>query len=436
MKKIVIFASALALCVSAFAQGPKEGPAKPFESHFKFYGFVRNYYAFDTRESSAGTEDLYFYMPKDQNIVDGEDMNAVPSFRYAALTSRVGVDVFGYEVAGYKVGAKIEADFYCGVSGVTGTAQLRLRQAYATLAKDGRAWKLGQAWHPMAADLPDIFSLESGAPFGPFSRTPQITLDYRLMDDLSVTASAIWQMQYTSTGPSLTKGSDGLYNYSTAAASANYIKYGVIPELYLGLNYKWKTNLLRVGADLLSIKPRNYDYDLTTGKAVGKVSDRLTTINFFQYGQFKVGDWTLKEKITYANDGSHFNMVGGYGVSQINSDGSWDYSASRNISGWFTAQYKSKTSKWSPALLLGYIKAFGTKDEIVGDFWCKNSANSVAQMFRIQPEIVYNLGKVAFGLEYMATGVQYGKANSHKLAVDNLHWVVNHRLQAMIKYTF
>ena len=421
MKKTLIFiATALLLSGGAFAQGPKED--KKSESHLKFYGFIRTYFAFDTRESSAGTEDLYYYMPKDQNIVNGEDLNAIPSFRYATLTSRVGFDVTGYEVAGYKIGAKVETDFYAGVSGVTGTAQLRLRQAYVSVAKGARTWKVGQAWHPMAADLPDIFSLESGVPFGPFSRTPQVNFTADIGKGWSLTAAAIWQMQYTSTGP------DG--------NSANYIKYGCTPELYLGFSHKGDGSLFRFGADLLSIKPRNYAYNVATGKAIGTVSDRLTTWSVFEFGQFKAGNWTIKEKVTYANDGSHFNMIGGYGVSKINFDGSWEYSATRNLSGWLTAQWKSKDSRWSPSFLLGYAKNFGTSKDIVGDFWCKNNANSLNQMVRFQPEVLYNLGKLAFGLEYMLTGVQYGSCGARKVATENLHWVFNNRVQMMVKFTF
>ena len=403
-------ASALLLASSAFAQGPK-----PSETHFKWYGFIRTYFAYDSRESSSGTEDLYYYMPLDQSIKDGVDMNETSSFRFAALTSRLGLDVTGYEVQGYKIGAKIETDFYSGVSKVTGTAQLRLRQAYVTLAKGSRSWKIGQAWHPMAADLPDIFSLESGAPFGPFSRTPQVNFETKFSDAVSLTAAAIWQMQYTSTGPE--------------GAVANYIKYSCTPEIYAGLNFKFGGNLIRFGADLLSIKPRKTD-----GSKF--VSDRLTTVNVFEYGQFKAGDLTIKEKVTYANDGSHMNMVGGYGVSKVNSDGSWEYSATRNLSAWLTLQYKSKNSNWVPQILFGAIKNFGTADEIKGDFYQKNYASTVAEMFRVQPEILYNLGKVQFGLEYMATAVEYGKSNSYKLVTDDLHWVVNNRVQAMVKYTF
>lgn len=102
-------------------------------------------------------------------------------------------------------GAKIETDFYNGLSGVSGTAVLRLRQAYVTVGRNDWLVTAGQAWHPMAADMPDVFSLNTGAPFGPFSRTPQVKLDYRLNDAFSLTGSAIWQMQYNSTGLTVPK---------------------------------------------------------------------------------------------------------------------------------------------------------------------------------------------------------------------------------------
>ena len=60
-------------------------------------------------------------------------------------------------------------------------------------------------------------------------------------------------------------------------------------------------------------------------------------------------------------------------------------------------------------------------------------------MYRIQPEFTYNLGKFTVGLEYMLTSVQYGeskKINKHALATENLHWITNHRVQAMLKFAF
>ena len=214
-------------------------------------------------------------------------------------------------------------------------------------------------------------------------------------------------MQYTSTGP--------------AGASADYMKYGGVPELYLGYNFKSGNYLSRIGVDYISIKPYKNE------------TSRCSNLSYYMYDEYIGTNWNFKNKLTYAKDGSHFNMIGGYGVSGNDSDGK-SYSSTYNISDWFSVQYKG--GKLRPALYLGYIKLFGTDDEIIGDFWVKNSASNINRMYRIQPELVYNMGKVAFGLEYMLTAVQYGKPNEFLLATDNLHWVKNNRVQMMLKYSF
>ena len=57
----------------------------------------------------------------------------------------------------------------------------------------------------------------------------------------------------------------------------------------------------------------------------------------------------------------------------------------------------------------------------------------------MSPEVIYNLGKVAFGLEYELTGVEYGsfgEGDVYGYASQNIHWVCNNRIQLMFKYTF
>ena len=89
-KRLIVAVLASLLAVGAFAQD-----AKP---QFKWYGFFRNYFTFDTRESTAGVEDFYYFMPKDVNYgLNGEDLNEGCSFRFAALTTRLGLDVTGYQ---------------------------------------------------------------------------------------------------------------------------------------------------------------------------------------------------------------------------------------------------------------------------------------------------------------------------------------------------
>lgn len=433
---VALFAPA----AKAFASEPADASAKIEKpSHFKFYGFIRNYFAFDSRESKSGTKDLFYYIPKDEALnAKGEDMNANPTFRFLAITSRVGLDVKDYQFGKTKVGAKIETDFYCMNGNV---AVLRLRQAYATLGwdglgKDGKqsaSLKIGQAWHPIAADQPYVIDLETGTPFNPFSRTPQVMLDHNFSKNFTLTGGFIWQMQYLSTGP---KG-----------ASDNYIKYGCTPEFYAGVTFKSNNGFTgRVGVDVLSIKPR---WRADDGEKVG---DRLTTANPYIYAQYSKGAFSVNGKVVYASAGEHFNMLSGYGVTDIKSDGSWDYAPLHSTASYLSVKYGRKLQVQG---MIGYMKNLGTSKSLYEDpakpgytstknvYISGNGFHNLNQIIRVTPTVVYNLGKLSFGLEYDITSAQYGKyavdghVNSSNGLVDgDLHWITNHRLLGMVKFTF
>ena len=78
MNKILL---SLLAALFAFGAGVVCSAQEETPSKLKFYGFIRNYMVFDSREVNAGTQDLYFYMPKDSKVVDGVDKNAVTSLR-------------------------------------------------------------------------------------------------------------------------------------------------------------------------------------------------------------------------------------------------------------------------------------------------------------------------------------------------------------------
>lgn len=433
---VALFAPA----AKAFASEPADASAKIEKpSHFKFYGFIRNYFAFDSRESKSGTKDLFYYIPKDEALnAKGEDMNANPTFRFLAITSRVGLDVKDYQFGKTKVGAKIETDFYCMNGNV---AVLRLRQAYATLGwdglgKDGKqstSLKIGQAWHPIAADQPYVIDLETGTPFNPFSRTPQVMLDHNFSKNFTLTGGFIWQMQYLSSGPN--------------GASDNYIKYGCTPEFYAGVTFKSNNGFTgRVGMDVLSIKPR------WRNSAGDKVDDRITTVSPYVYAQYSKDAFAVNAKVVYASAGEHFNMLSGYGVTDVNSDGSWDYAPLHSTASYLSVKYGRKLQVQG---MIGHMKNLGTSKSLYEDpanpgytstknvYISGNGFHNLNQIIRVTPTVVYNLGKLSFGLEYDITSAQYGKyavdghVNSSNGLVDgDLHWVTNHRLLGMVKFTF
>lgn len=457
----------------ATKQDKKEAAKSHLKQHFKPYGFIRNYFTYDSRECIAGTGDMYFYMPKDENwnkTDDAslrEDLNAQSSFRFLSLTTRVGMNIVDYKWRNTEFSGKIEADFYAGIStvsgqthAVTGTAQFRLRQAYVALGWDSLPiaggkdlarvdLTVGQTWHPMAADLCDVIALNSGAPFGPFNRSPQVRMDARLGKLFTLTAAGLWQMQYNSTGPQ--------------GQSAEYILYSKTPEAYLGLSIHDKGWLFRVGADVLSISPRHIGDALdasgntimgTDGKPLQiKVKERITTASPFLYLQYKKGEFSLKAKTILAQAGEHMNMNGGYGVKAINPDGSYSYTPTRTSSSWISLVYGGKIGaqeekhpqKLQGILFAGYVENLGTKDalatnadgSLVGFYYPR--IKNMNRMWRVTPTLLYTVGKFQLGLEYDITSVHYsdGKLNAaNGLSQNGLHWVTNHRVQLMTKYNF
>jgi hypothetical protein len=480
MKRLVLVCF-LFLTVGSYAQtvdsariAKQERIKTHLKQHYKVYGFVRNFFAYDSRECLSGTADLYMYMPKDNlwnqteaeaevSGVPREDLNAQSTFRFLSLTSRVGLNVTGYKWRNTEFGGKIEADFYAGLSKVTGqnhpvtgTAQLRLRQAYLTLAWDSLPMNkrdyarvdltIGQAWHPIAADLCDAIALNNGAPIGPFSRTPQVRMDARLGKYFTLTGTALWQMQYTSTGPE--------------GASAEYMLYAKTPEVYGGLSFHHPCGVvMRAGVDVLSIKPRHQGTVLDAGgnEVTVTVKDRITTCSPFVYFMYKHGDFSIKAKSVFAESGEHMNLNGGYGVKAINADGSWEYTPTRNSSSWLSIVYGGNIGQPDQAgtqhrlqgiLFGGYVQNFGTKEALLdadGDgladklYFCKNSFAKLNRMWRVSPTLLWTMGKFQMGVEYEITSVQYGDGKisaANGLSENGLHWVTNHRVQLMTKYNF
>lgn len=461
MKKInSIFTYALILLLfgstALFAENTSS-----IKSKVELYGFIRNYVSVDSREMYGGTLDLYEYMPKNRAYNSlGEDLNAMTSFRMLSLTSRLGLNIKDFKVNNTIFGGKVEADFYCMNKGGN-VATFRLRQAYMSAkwlgnrSLDG-GWKpsltmyLGQKWHPMATDLPFVLGLESGVPFTPFNRSPQLAVNYDFHPKLAFTAAMIYQMQHCSTGIS----KDGIFNKK----SSDYIKYSLIPEFYFEFQVKPAKGLLvKLGANILNIKPRIYGQRTIAGQGNSepdarteriKVSDMLTTCSPMLYFQYVNGNFRLRGKTTYASAGEHLNLLSGYGITSKEDPKKWSYAPLRSTASYLSFKYGKKWQIWG---LCGYMKNLGTKSgkRILKDGLLFNSSVSsdINSLLRIEPALVYTSGHFTAGLEYNLTSAFYGKREVTKDEItpnrfnisskaENPHCVTGHRIQLMLKYSF
>ena len=432
MKKLILIASALLLCGSAFAQGEE------VLSKFKLYGFVRNYVVMDSRAVNGGTHDLYYYMPKDISLnAVGEDVNEGVNWKFISLTTRLGLDFSGYQIGALNISGKVEADFYSlngtGAMGGNAIAQFRLRQAYMALKwnlgeQQNLVLNLGQTWHPMGVDLPNCINLESGAPFGPFNRSPQAMLHWNLKG-LSVTGGLLYLSQYLP------------MDYETGGKSVDPFKYG-LPEVYLGVGYKGGKFAVKTGVSLLNTKPiRTVTTDPET-KATAKAGGFMTAVSAFLYGQYTDGMLQIKAKTVLAQSGEHMNILSGYGVSAYDlNTRTFFYTPMQDWTSYVSFAYGKKFQVMG---MLGYMKQLGTtKDRLAGTQIMINTAASTAiqQAVRLTPTLVWNIGKFQLGLEYDWTLAEFGNADAARNVrglydAGQTHWVHNHRVLCMTKFSF
>ena len=78
---------------------------------------------------------------------------------------------------------------------------------------------VGQTWHPMFVTdiVPGTVSFNTGAPFNPFSRNPQIRFTYSY-DKLKFMVAALTQRDFQSNGP--------------GGFSSSYLRNSVLPNLH------------------------------------------------------------------------------------------------------------------------------------------------------------------------------------------------------------
>ena len=419
MKKTLFMAALMTMFI-----GGTKAQEKP---SVKLYGFIRNYACFDTRESMTSNSEQFYYMPKDEKLdANGEDINEQPNMMLLSITTRLGLNITGLEFLGAKTSAKIESDF-AGFG--TSNTVLRIRQAYAKMEWEKSSILAGQAWHPMMGDMmPDVFSLETGAPFTPFSRTPQVRYDYK-NKGFTLTATALYQYQYTSYGP------DG--------ASFNYARNAIVPELYFQAMYKNGGFMIGAGVDLLTLKPRqSYTMDSTdengaTVTATYKCKeDPVVSISPTIFASYKKGNWGIKGRFTYAQNAAHLSMISGYGVTAVNENGEQEYGSINSAGGWVDVTYKKTLKKGflTFCCFAGYTKNLGCKDEFTGPIYMRGEKN-MDNMRRIAPSVLYTHNAMQIGIEYNPTTVAYGTPDS-QYKMSDTHNVTNHRICAMLKYNF
>lgn len=395
----------LTLTVSMLAEEPV--------NTIKIYGFVRNDFYFNSRLNQESIDGLFYLYPKPISLnATGVDINAVPQAEMLSVNSRIGIDLKGSTILGAYSSAKIETDF-AGFG--TSYYVIRLRQAYMKLNWKNTELLMGQTWHPLFGNvMPIVLECDAGAPFQPNNRSPQIRVTHNLNTSISLIAAAAYEMQYLSQGP--------------VGASACYLKNAIMPDLYLGSEIKTIHWTSGVGLDFKTIKP-----------AVEEISSLSATI----YTQYTANKFQLKAKSFWGENLTDQQMLSGYGVSSMNPvTGVAGYTNFNIVSSWINAVY-GKT--WQVGGFLGLSQNLGTNKSLMansdgkfiayGNGYSNDSQLLLDRLYRISPNVSYNLPNFCLGMEYDFTAAGYGILQSNG-RVANPYTVSNHRVVATVSYFF
>ncbi len=404
MKRLLTTVLCGAMVFGAMAQNSDFG--------IKFSGFVKNDFFFDSRQTVAAREGHFLLWPAPESLdAKGEDINAQPKFNMLAIQSRLTGKITGPDAFGAKTSGVLEGAFFghsdADVNG------FRLRHAYGKLNWENTELLFGQTWNPMfiAGCFPDVISFNTGAPFQPFARNPQIRLTQN-MGPAKIALTMYSQRDFTSAG------------------GATQLSNSALPAFHLGTSIEKKGNiqiLAGLGASYQKLVPRlvsekNYAVDESVTGYMAEAYVKATG-----------------SKITFKAEGSYgqntYDVLGISSFSVLSIDSVTDYReyiSQNSYALW--SEIHTNGTKFQFGLFGGYTRNLGTSKPAVTE--ACGTRSKIEYVYRVAPRVILNSGKMRFALEVEYTSAAFGVVASDTCALIDPTPVSNLRLLIAAYYFF
>jgi len=385
------------------------------KSSITFSGFVKNDFFLDTRQNVSIREGHFLLYPK-SILLDsvGEDINAGANFNFVSIQSRLSGKITGPDAFGAKTSGVLEADFFGNENASFVDANgFRLRHAFAKLNWAKTELLFGQYWHPLfiPSNFPGVISFNTGVPFQPFSRNPQIRLTHKI-NKISIIGVVNSQRDFVSSG-----GSD-------------LIRNSAVPEVNLQLQFATKNDSAKtefiagIGAGYKTLRPR---LSSTAGGKVYKVDETVGSYVATAFMKIVVPAVTVKFQGVYGQNLTDLVMLGGFAVDTIADPvtGKVNYSPYNTLSLWFDANTNGK--KIQVGIFAGYTQNLGLDKElaftnatnIINGLKSTSRGYDIKSVSRISPRIVFISGKFNLAVECEYTNVAYAAKTNNILDIDN-----------------
>ena len=390
------------------------------ETTTSIYGFVRSDYFLDSRATKTSIQDLHSFYPLYTNLnAHGDDLNAVANAGLNSVTTRLGVNINGTGILG---ASSSQSAMEMDLSGAPNYYVMRLRQAYIKLKFTSSELLVGQTWHPLftSAVMPNVLSLNTGSPFQPFNRSPQIRYDY-MKGNLKWTAAGVWQVMSTSDGP--------------LGSVATYQRNALIPNLYASVEYKKDEWLGGIGLDYKCILPERTIYDSINATPVIN-NKRLHTPTLTVYGLYKTPEIMVQAKALFGQNLVDHALIGGYAITPKH-----DYIPYNTLSSYVNV-VAGKVHQ--VGMLAGYSTILGPAKDLpvnskfygLGAENANLSSEKMAKsIYRLSPSYSYNIGKWKVGAELEITAADWSIRQADG-SLNRYETTTNCRLYGIAMYKF
>jgi len=369
MKKVYVLM--LALFIASLMVGKAQ---EDTNYGIKWSGFAKTDYMFDTRQTLNAREGHFMILPLPESITNGEDVNDNPNFNILSVQTRLSANITGPDFFGLKTMGLVEADFFgnsgTGLDDVNG---FRLRHAITKISNNYFEILMGQFWNPffVAEVIPGVYSFNTGVPFQPFARNPQVR--FTTKGTIRFMIAAYTERDFTTRGVSIQRATIPQWHAQLHVGNKERILAG------LGFNYKTAQNT-------------------TNNAAFG--NGNVNSVSFIGFVSAKFGVLTWKAEAVYGQNMSDVLQLSGYAV-----DADGDFISNQTLSVW-SELMGDISEKTELGIFAGYTQnaGYGEAANYVNGF----QGNNIDYAFRIAPRVGFKSGKLTIGSEVEYTLAQYG----------------------------
>ncbi len=371
-------------------------------------GFIKSDFFYDSRQTVAAREGHFLLWPEKPKFdEEGNDIHDASSFNFLSIQTRLNFTVTAPDFFGFKTTGHVEGAFFGNSNpDING---FRLRHAFVRFERRHSELLFGQYWNPLLLpfSFPDVVSFNTGCPFQPFSRNPQIRISQKA-GNFSFIAAAMSQRDFANVGPE--------------GASSSYLRNAAIPDLHFQTHY----NVQNTGSLSQLVFGGGLAYKKIVPRLVTEMNyvthADVTGFSYMGFARVAFRPVTIKMQYLMGQNLTDLLQIGGYGISKIADaeKGFVEYAPLRTQTYWTDIHTNGDTFQFG--IFLARSENMGATKNLEPGTNTTGFGNDIKILYRVAPRFIVHSGRARFALECEYTAAQFGSVD---IGIDNRGVPVN-----------